>query len=257
MPGLDCDGELGVRAHCTFRGISIVQVAPGVHEVPGVAPKDGYAEFITERLADDPNRWRICSWHKNQRDMQTGDKDDETGWGVYDACLAVGGIVATGHEHVYARTHLMSDFRTGTVVDREGHLEIGPGRSFAFVSGLGGRGARAASPVDERWASIHSAETGAEGGALFCTFDEASARCRFEDVSGAVPDTFSLASAHAAIDDDRSPRVVDRFDASEVASDTGESGLGAIGPSTLLAGLALFGWSATRGAGRSRRSAPS
>ena len=193
-PELDCRGTPGVKARCTFRGVTIVQTAPGVHEVDGVDPDDGYADYLARELANDENLWRICSWHKNQRLMQVGGKGDEAGWGVYDACLDGGGIVATGHEHSYSRTHLMSDFRRGEVVHADDHLEIGPGRSFAFVSGLGGRDIRPQRTGGHWWASVWSSTQGADHGALFCTFGGASADCRFKDVTGAMPDRFTLES---------------------------------------------------------------
>ncbi len=193
-PELDCRGTLGVKARCTFRGITIVQTAPGVHEVDGIDPDDAYADYLGQELANDENLWRICSWHKNQRLMQVGGKGDETGWGVYRACLDGGGIVATGHEHSYSRTHLMSGFRRREVVHTNDHLEIEPGRSFAFVSGLGGRTIRPQTAGGDWWASVWSSTQGADHGALFCTFDGPSADCRFKDITGAVPDSFTLES---------------------------------------------------------------
>ena len=197
LPELDCDGETGVKALCTFRGVSIVQAAPGIGEVDGVAPEDGYPEFIGTSLADDANPWRICAWHKNQRAMQIGAKGDETGWEVYQACLRSGAIVATAHEHTYSRTFLMDDFETQSVAHRNDHLEIAPGRSFAFVSGLGGHSVRAQQSDGHWWASRYSSDQGASYGALFCTFGDAEASCRFEDIAGAVPDAFTLRSAFA------------------------------------------------------------
>lgn len=43
-----------------------------------------HPEFIDstmERYATVP--WKICVWHKNQGKLQTGDKEDETGYAVY------------------------------------------------------------------------------------------------------------------------------------------------------------------------------
>ena len=197
LPELDCDGETGVKALCTFRGVSIVQAAPGIGEVDGVAPEDGYPGFVETSFANDANPWRICAWHKNQRAMQIGAKGDETGWEVYQACLRSGAIVATAHEHTYSRTFLMDDFETQGVAHRNDHLEIAPGRSFAFVSGLGGHSVRAQQSDGHWWASRYSSDQGASYGALFCTFGDARASCRFEDIAGAVPDAFTLETAFA------------------------------------------------------------
>ena len=195
---LACEGETGVKALCTFRGVSIVQAAPGIGEVDGVAPEDGYPEFVETSFANDANPWRICAWHKNQRAMQIGANRDETGWQVYQACLRSGAIVATAHEHTYSRTFLMDDFETQSIAHRSDHLEIAPGRSFAFVSGLGGHSVRPQQSDGDWWASRYSADQGASYGALFCTFGDAEASCRFEDIAGAVPDAFTMRTAFAA-----------------------------------------------------------
>ena len=198
VPDLNCEGEIGVKAHCTFHGLSIIQTAPGVHEVDEVDGNDDYAGYLARRLAEDENVWRICSWHKNQRDMQLGDKTDEVGWAVYEACREGGGFVATGHEHSYSRTFLLSDFEEKTIVHRSDHLEVGPGQSFAFVSGLGGKAIRPQRRRDEEWwAARYTATQSATHGALFCEFDGRQAECYFESISGGVPDRFSLVSLNA------------------------------------------------------------
>lgn len=194
VPELTCQGNPGVKAHCSYRGMSIVQVAQGVSEVGGVASRDNYAEYIEDELSNSANIWRVCSWHKNQRSMQVGGKSDATGWGVYSACLRNGGIVTTGHAHSYSRTHLMQDFENRTVVHRNGLLEIGPGTSFAFVSGLGGQAIREQKLSGDWWASIYSSTQNASHGALFCTLTGDLANCEFKDVLGAVPDKFTLSN---------------------------------------------------------------
>ncbi len=192
VPELTCQGDPGVKAHCSFRGVSIVQVAPGVNEVEGVSGRDDYATYLDNELSNSANVWRICSWHKNQKSMQVGDKSDATGWDVYSACLKNGGIVATAHEHSYSRTFLMNDFENHTVAHQNDLLEIGPGSSFAFVSGLGGRRVREQKLSGNWWASIYSATQNASHGALFCTLTDNRGTCRFKDIVGAVPDQFIL-----------------------------------------------------------------
>ena len=200
VDGLDCTGDIGVKAHCTFRGLSIVQTAAGVHEVPGVLREDGYAGYLAAELASATGAWRVCSWHKPHPDMQIGDKEGGADWDVYAACLAGGGIVATGHEHSYSRTFLMDDFAGKSVVHRDDHLRIEPGRSFAFVSGLGGQEVRPQTRGGDWWASTWSANDGAAPGALFCRFGDVRAECWFEDTAGAVPDRFTLESGFATVE---------------------------------------------------------
>lgn len=200
LPELICEGNPGVKAHCTFRGISIVQVAQGVDEVEGVAARDDYAQYLDQELADASNVWRICSWHKNQKSMQVGGKNDETGWDVYAACLKNGAIVATAHEHSYSRTYSMTDFENKVLAHRNNLLEVGPGRSFAFVSGLGGINIRKQRRAGHWWASVYTANQQATYGALFCTFEDKDADCRFKAVNGYVPDEFALKNVNVAGD---------------------------------------------------------
>jgi len=192
---LVCSGEVGVKALCRYGNIDIVQVSPGINEVAGVKPDDNYAQFIETSFAQSNAPWRICSWHKNQSKMQTGSKNDATGWEVYDACLDAGAMIALAHEHAYSRTHLLSNYQNQTIAHKNSDLTLEPGRSFAFVSGLGGREVRPQLQGGDWWASIYTATQNATHGALFCTFEEKSAQCYFKAIDGAVPDQFSLNSA--------------------------------------------------------------
>jgi len=187
---IDWHGELGVRAELRFRGIHMVFGAPGVY---GVDPTI-YAAFFRDRLAADGSAWSICSWHKNQRPMQVGGKADETGWEVYERCLENGAIIATGHEHSYSRTHLLSDVRNQTVASSADTLELRSGASFVFVSGLGGRSIRAQQRSGDWWAAVYTADQGANYGALFGRFgiDGQSdlAHFYFKDIDGRIADEF-------------------------------------------------------------------
>jgi len=191
-----CSGDPGVKAFCQYENLDIIQVSPGIHEVGGVNPDDGYPEFITESFnrapASQGKRWRICTWHKNQTNMQTGGKGNATGWGVYNACLRAGAMIATGHEHAYSRTHLMDDFENQSVVHTNSVMTLKPGNSIAFVSGLGGVGIRPQVRGGDWWASIYTSTQGASYGALFCEFGESSADCYFKAVDGSIPDRFTL-----------------------------------------------------------------
>lgn len=194
---LSCRGEVGVKAVCQFRHIDIVQVAPGINEVDGVLPDDDYPGFIQASLPVTPanDRWKICTWHKNQSSLQTGSKPDATGWEVYDACLAAGAFVVVGHEHAYSRTHLLSDFEQQTIVHTDNTLALKPGQSFMAVSGLGGRSIRDQEQDGDWWASVYTATQGATHGALICEFDDRTAACKFNAIDGAQPDRFALVLA--------------------------------------------------------------
>ncbi len=192
VEGATCVGDLGVNAACSYKGIFFV--LSGV----GTLGSD-HLTFLIDALASDSSKWRICSWHRNQTKMQVGSKGNDTGWDVYEACRSAGAIIATAHEHSYSRTHLMADFESQIVASTSGPLRLRPGFSFAFVSGLAGRGIR-----DEKsdrgskpwWASVYTESNEAEFGALFCEFNHESvaenAHCYFKAVDGTIVDEFDI-----------------------------------------------------------------
>jgi hypothetical protein len=196
VTGAHCVGDLGVKSACTFRGLFFI--LSGVGTIPDKPNDPSHVAFIREQLAQDRSIWRICSWHKNQRMMQLGEKKDEVGWGPYEACRKGGAIIATGHEHSYARTHLLDGFESLSITSTSPTLRLQKGKSFAFVSGLGGIGIRNQDQDGRWWAATYSSDQGANYGALFCTFlvdgDPNRASCYFKDIDGKVVDRFDIIS---------------------------------------------------------------
>jgi hypothetical protein len=138
--------------------------------------------------------------------MQVGGKTTQVDLSMYDACRARGAIIATGHEHSYSRTHLMSSFAAQTVVSTSTVLNLAPGQTFAFVSGLGGKSVRPETPslaANAWWAGVYTSTQGAKPGALFCVFNHLSvynrAHCYFKDIGGIVADEFDLVSLYAQL----------------------------------------------------------
>lgn len=190
--GLSCSGSVGVKANCTFKDLQIVQVAQGISRVSGIEPEDGYDGFIRSSFNNSNSPWKVCAWHKNQNAMQAYSKSDETGWDVYDACLDSGAMIAMGHAHTYSRTYLMKDYRNQEVAHRSNEMTLEPGRSFAVVSGLGGRDVRPQENNGDWFASVYTQTQGATHGALFCNLEQSTADCYFKAINGAMPDQFSL-----------------------------------------------------------------
>ncbi|MCB1897387.1 MAG: metallophosphoesterase [Zoogloeaceae bacterium] len=200
-----CEGVIGVKSACVFEGLLFINSAVGV--LYGERGPD-HADFIRSALARSPSRWRVCSWHFNQAVMQLGEKDDEAGWEVYEACREGGAIIATAHEHSYARTHVITRFADPPAfVAADGELQIGPGRTIAFVTGLGGHSVRPQLRGGDWWAATYTADQGARAGALFCTFHAHGrpdrAECRFKAIDGTVADRFDLLAPTPEADDDR------------------------------------------------------
>ncbi|MEE9606183.1 MAG: right-handed parallel beta-helix repeat-containing protein, partial [Myxococcota bacterium] len=211
--GIPWHGDLGVQSSFEYAGIFFVLTAPGIF-----GAGDGYHDlYIRDQLVANDSIWRISSWHKNMRNMQVGGKGDSTGWGVYEESRRGGAIIATGHEHSYSRTHLLSDAETQTVASSANPLvlvEDNPGtpadegRTFAFVSGLGGASIRdqerclPATPpygCQGEWASIYTQNQGANFGALFGVFNHQGipnlAYFYFKDIDGNVVDSFFVESS--------------------------------------------------------------
>ena len=106
--------------------------------------------------------------------MQVGYKGNEVGWELYEECRKAGAIIATGHEHSYSRTHLLSNMETQEIVSTSNRLELSKGNTFAFVSGTGGQGIRWGNTTlaqKKWWASVYTATQYANYGALFCIFN--------------------------------------------------------------------------------------
>jgi hypothetical protein len=198
--GIPWDGDLGVRSSFHYNGFFILLTAPGTLGT-------GHDTYIRDQLASDDSIWRISSWHKNMRLMQVENKTDDTGWGVYEESRKGGAIVATGHDHSYARTHLLSSFQNQTVASTSNTLILASdnpgtpsdeGRSFAFVSGLGGNGIYSQTRSGAWWASIYTSSQGATYGALFGVFnyqgDPRLAHFYFKNINGTIVDDFYVQS---------------------------------------------------------------
>ena len=88
--------------------------------------------------------------------------------GVYEESRIGGAIIATGHEHSYSRTHEMASLERQIISSTAEPLVVSSddpntledeGRTFAFVSGLGGRSIRNQSRSGAWWASIYTARS--------------------------------------------------------------------------------------------------
>ena len=189
--GIAWEGDLGVQCRFRYKGILFVFVAPG--EIGS-----DHDDYIRESLRNNRAIWRICAWHKNMRPMQLGGSLNATGWGVYREARRGGAIIVTGHDHTYGRTHLLESIRHRKVASESDTLRVTEGRTFVVVSGLGGRSIhkRKQFPLGNWWKGIHTADRGADYGALFGVFnvDGRSNRAdfTFKDITGKVVDRFTV-----------------------------------------------------------------
>jgi hypothetical protein len=216
VPEMNCTGELGVKASCKFRGLHLIQSCIGTSELRSSCGKDSaeHVAYLRDTLATDDSIWSVCAWHKNQNDMQVGTKSDEVGWNAYKECMNAGAIIATGHEHSYSRTRTLTNLGNSAsghgVTGAHELVEIAPGRTFVFVSGLGGVGVRPFSTSqhndDTWWSSYYTSDRwyrhgvlqsgSGTYGVLFVRFnvdgDPRRATAYFKDVNGRTADTFTI-----------------------------------------------------------------
>jgi hypothetical protein len=187
----------------SFKGLKVVFVG----EQKG-AGDSVYAPYIRTQLKSDNHIWKVCSWHRNMSAMQVGDKPDDMGWGVYEACREYGAIIATAHEHSYERTRTLASFSNQTIDPDSpdpNRLVAAPGRTFSFVSGLGGESIRVqkrclpATPpygCKGEWANIYTSNQQAQYGALFIIFnvngDPNKAHGYFKTIGGQIVDEFDV-----------------------------------------------------------------
>jgi hypothetical protein len=208
-----CAGDYGVNSTVFYKGLTIVLSGAGTLG-------SGHEAYVRQQLAASDSIWRVCSWHKQQRELQLGGKASETGWGVYEACRELGAFVINGHEHTYERTKTLVDVTALTVdptaPDRH-TLFVGPGRTFVAVSGLAGASIRdqercvgpngpcttqgagcvfsTGSGCNDIWAAFYGAHL---HGGLIVTYhidgDPWKARGRFFSVDGVLRDEFVVFS---------------------------------------------------------------
>lgn len=194
-----CEGKVGVKATCTWKGLAFLQIGLG----SSTCYSGGMVDWVRSELARlaPVYPWRFCLFHKNIRSMQMGTvATDEVPLALYEACRIGGAIVATAHDHRYARTHLMDSFGpVPNIVSTSTTLAVSPNHTFAFVSGLGGHSIRPAVPsllANPWWASsLNAGDPLADFGALFLRIggDPRTATAYFKTATnGDLIDSFNI-----------------------------------------------------------------
>lgn len=201
-PQINCLGDLGVNSTCTINNITII--LSGV----GTLGKN-HIDYINKNISRNNSPWKICSWHKNQTSLQTGDKGNEVGYEAYESCRENGAFIVNGHEHAYSRTKTLSNTVNPTVNPNwtdPNNLLASPGNTVVFVSGLSGHSIRRQNRClpttypygcNQEWASIYttSQDKDAEFGALFIEFHPNTATGYFKTTSGQIIDQFTIHSS--------------------------------------------------------------
>lgn len=176
----------------TFGNYSIVYKGLKVVFADDTETNPKRADYVKQRLANDPHLWKICAWHRNQAKSNVGGKGDDMGWPIYENCRAAGAIVAQGHSHTYSRSKTLTADATQTVDSSckdPFSLCVGPGKHFFFDSSIGGVALRPMEGTSEpHWASTYNAKYGV----LFIEFnvdgDPRKAHGYFKNIDGVVID---------------------------------------------------------------------
>jgi len=185
---VSCSGAYAEKQTCRIDNVHIVLSAIG-----SGGSSSSHESYIKDALNNAPsNAWRICVWHKNQKEMQVGGKGSAVGWTAYENCRQKGAIIATGHEHSYSRTHLLSDMSDQDIASKSSTFTVSEGKTFAFVNGLGGTGIRDQERGGSHWAKIYTSSQGATYGVLFGTFYEDRAEFYFKNIKGKIIDEFTV-----------------------------------------------------------------
>jgi hypothetical protein len=175
--GLACTGATGVQQTCTFAGVTFV--LSGIGTAPSVPADDAtHLSWMSSALSNASTPWKVCVWHKNQREMQVGGKSDEVGWRAYQTCQQAGAVIATAHEHSYGRT------KTLTAIGAAPHgesgagnaLTVGLGKTFVFHSGIGGNDIRTYNQQNWSWfASYYTSDAYRRNGVVVTSKPSATA----------------------------------------------------------------------------------
>ncbi len=200
-----CIGTVGLSLMCSFNGITFFIASPWQNWPTPFISQSDLAMAIEDSFEQFGSKWRICVWHYVDSYYQLGDKPTEADIILYDTCRRSGAIILTGHEHSYARTHLMSDFENRVVVNQNSTMTISEGESIVIVSAVGGHSIRDCENNAENnpwWGSAlcRNTDPTLRPGVLFCDFnpngdDERLANCWFEQIDGQIRDQFNLISS--------------------------------------------------------------
>ncbi len=209
LAGLECDNmsDIGNKSTCKYRGLYFILSGIGAQ-----GNKTDHENYIKTSITSGSSfTWKLCVWHHNMKATQVGGKSDVVGWTAYEECRKAGFIISNAHEHSYSRTKTLIDIQN-QIVDPDCPLPkslcVALGKTFLFVSGLGGESIRDQTRClpstypygcKGEWASIYSSTQGAKYGALFIIFNyngnPNKAHGYFKDIAGNVIDEFDITAA--------------------------------------------------------------
>jgi len=185
--GLECKfSDSKFMWSCHYHNMRVIGLTPGIK---GVDDRSKQLRFLKDELSKATEDWKICAWHYYDKYYHTGRYQNDgnlvsgDGESFYDYCKEHGAIIFSAHDHVYARTRVMSKFSSHEIDQYDGGkdskiIQIRKGATINILNGAGGYEMyeEKGEQKDYRhWAKKYALGRDKENqkkfGGLFCTFN--------------------------------------------------------------------------------------
>ncbi|ORX57688.1 Metallo-dependent phosphatase [Piromyces finnis] len=198
---------------CVYNNVRIVGLSPSISKEES---RSSQLAFLKKYLSESSEDWKICAWHYYDDYYHTGkyqkNKNYVSGDGenFYDYCKNQGAIIFSAHDHVYARTHVMSKF-SKPVIDTYDYdspsniVQIRKGATLNILDAVGGWEVydeagkhKNFSHWIKKYARGSNGENAKKYGGLFCKFNvggnNKKSYCEFKRInsSTSVFDSFTI-----------------------------------------------------------------
>ncbi|KAL6635956.1 hypothetical protein LY90DRAFT_667955 [Neocallimastix californiae] len=187
--GVQCEfSSSKVMWVCIYKNMRIIGLSP---DITGTDSKSEQLEFLKKHLDGAKEDWKVCAWHYYDKYYHTGKYPEDSnrnavsgdGESFYDYCKDHGAIILSAHDHVYARTYVMSKFKSPVIddydKDSDGSIvQIRQGATLNILNGVGGyemyieQGKeKDYSHWQKKYAKGRNGENAKRYGGLFCQFN--------------------------------------------------------------------------------------
>jgi hypothetical protein len=200
-----CNGIIGARHVCIYKGILITQLAIG--DLTQIEYPNWLNQTLLNQAERYPDYWKVVTWHHNANAYQLA-TDGTLTTTVYDIARQYKTISFAGHNHVYARTKLMQQYADPPLIstrpdfNNATHVKISNGENIHIVVGTGGRQVQTTSESLRNmsyWQTTLTAETSNpifRSGVVVCTFyyqgQQDTTYCYLRDLDGNKRDEFYM-----------------------------------------------------------------
>jgi len=142
--------ESKVMWACTYENMKIIGLTPSID---GADKTKEQLSFLKAHLNQSTKEdWRICAWHFYDENFHTGYYENKhknyvssDGESFYEYCKEQGAFIFSAHDHVYARSRVLSKFDgvTPTIDPNDSKtgadiVQIRKGATFNILNGTGG-----------------------------------------------------------------------------------------------------------------------